>query len=207
SRVFLSVWVEGFRPVRGKVLAPLGNIFGDASRRETERTLATNILADYAADQPQVVADLLLDADEKQFAVLYPILKEHDEQGLNLLLGEVDKQRPPDAKEDAKEKLAKRQANAAVGLLRMDRAEKVWPLLKRSPDRSVRSYLIHRLGPMGADARTLVKRLDEEPDITIRRALVLSLGEFGEKEFPPGERAPVTEQMREVYRTAADPGL
>ena len=83
--------------------------------------------------------------------------------------------------DDAKEKLAKRQANAAVALLRMNQPEKVWPLLKHSPDPRVRSYLIHRFGPLGADARAIVKRLDEEPDITIRRALILSLGEFERK--------------------------
>ncbi len=46
-----------------------------------------------------------------------------------------------------------------------------------------------------------------EPDVTIRRALVLSLGEYGEKELPPGERALVVEKLREVYHMAADPGL
>ena len=45
-------------------------------------SLATGILADYAADQPRVLADLLMDADEKQFAVIYPKLKEHGEEGL-----------------------------------------------------------------------------------------------------------------------------
>ena len=54
--------------------------------------------------------------------------------------------------EEAKEKLAKRQANAAVALLRMHKPAKVWPLLKHSPDPRLRSYLIHRLGPLGADA-------------------------------------------------------
>ena len=40
----------------------------------------------------------------------------------------------PDATEEAKEALAKRQANAAVALLKMNHAAKVWPLLKHSPD-------------------------------------------------------------------------
>ena len=53
----------------------------------------------------------------------------------------------------AQEKLAKRQANAAVALLRMNQPAKVWPLLKHSPDPRVRSYLIHRLSPLGADAK------------------------------------------------------
>ena len=85
--------------------------------------------------------------------------------------------------DESKEKLAKRQANAAVALLKMNQPEKVWPLLKHSPDPRVRSYLIHRFGPLGADAKAIVKRLDEEPDITIRRALILSLGEYGEKDI------------------------
>ena len=53
--------------------------------------MATNILADYATDQPALLADLLLDADEKQFAVLYPKLQVPGDRGLTLLLGEVDK--------------------------------------------------------------------------------------------------------------------
>jgi formylglycine-generating enzyme required for sulfatase activity len=67
--------------------------------------------------------------------------------------------------------------------------------------------LIHRLGPLGADAGAIVKRLDEEPDITIRRGLLLSLGEFGEKAFPPAARQALLPRMQGIYRTASDPGL
>jgi hypothetical protein len=170
--VFLGLWMEGFRPVKGKMLAPLANIFRDLKRRESERTLATNVLADYAADQPQVLADLLMDADQHAFAVFYSRLRAHGQPGLPSLLGEVEKRLPLDARDDLKEELAKRQANAAVALLRMGRPETVWPLLKHSPDPRTRSYLIHRLAPLGADAGTLAKRLEDEPDLTIRRALL-----------------------------------
>ncbi len=143
--VYLATWMESLRPVRGQLQAPLAVVYRDAKRRETERSLATDILADYAADQPQVLADLLMDADEKQFAVLFPKLKDDRDRGLALFVAEVDTQLPPAAKDDAKEKLAKRQANGAVALLRMNQPAKVWPLLKHSPDPRVRSYLIHRL--------------------------------------------------------------
>src|SRR5262249_1083989 len=76
-----------------------------------------------------------------------------------------------------------------------------------SSDPRVRTHLIHRLGPFGAPADAVIRRLAEEPDVTVRRALVLSLGEFGEKELGPGERAPVVEELRGVYHTAPDPGL
>jgi hypothetical protein len=109
--------------------------------------------------------------------------------------------------DDKRETLAKRQANAAVALLRMNQPEKVWPLLQHSPDPRVRSYLIHRLRPLGADAGAIVKQLDIESDVTIRRALVLSLGEYGEAAFTPDARKALLPKLQEKYRTASDPGL
>jgi formylglycine-generating enzyme required for sulfatase activity len=199
--------VDLFRPVRAKLIATLAVVYRDGKRWETERSLATDLLAEYAADQPQVLADLLMDADEKQFAVLYPKLQEHGEQGLPVLTGEVERKLAADAKEDDKERLAKRQANAAVALLRMNQPVKVWPLLKHSPDPRTRSYLIHRLSPLGADAAAICKRLDEEPDVTIRRALLLSLGEFGEKELSSDTGKSFLPKVQDVYRNDADPGL
>src|SRR5262249_8717861 len=178
--VYLGQWSEAFRPVKKSLLAPLADIFRDRSpERASERILATNLLADYAAEEPQVLADLLMDADEKQFAAIYPKLKDRAEHGLPLLTAVIDTKLPADfpSSDDRRETLAKRQANAAVALLRMNQPGKVWPLLKHSPDPRVRSYLIHRVSPLGADARAIVKRLDIESDVTIRRALVLSLGE------------------------------
>jgi formylglycine-generating enzyme required for sulfatase activity len=207
--VNVATWMEALRPVRGKLLAPLAVVFRDGKRRETERSLATDVLADYAADQPQVLADLLLDANEKQFAALYAKFQAQGERGLLMLTSEVERKLPPDANDDAKERLAKRQANAGVALLKMNQPAFVWPLLKHSTDPRARSYLIHRFGPLGADAGTIVKRLAEEPDVTIRRALILSLGpeEFGKDAWTVEGKRFLMQQLQEMYRTAADPGL
>lgn len=206
--VFLGLWSEEFRPIKARLLGPLAGVFREQQpERTTERSLATNLLADYFVDQPLVLANLVMDADEKQFAIIYTKLKERGEEGLPLLQGEVEKQPTPDATEETKEALAKRRANAAVALLKMNQVAKVWPLLKHSPDPRVRSYLIHRLGPFGADAKAIIGRLEEEPDLTIRRALVLCLGEFGEETFAPGERESLMEKLRGWYCTIDDPGL
>src|SRR5262249_1760499 len=135
--VYATTWMELLRPVSGKLLDALGKIFRDGQRRETERSLATDILAEYAVDEPKGLADLLMDAEKEQFAVLYPKLQAHGERGLAVLQSEVDKQLPSDAKNDARERLAKRKANAAVALLLMNQPAKVWPLLKHSPDARV----------------------------------------------------------------------
>ena len=207
--VYLATWMDSLRPVRENLLNPLAVVYRDDNRRETERSLATDILADYASEQPQVLADLLMDADEKQFAVIYPKFKEQGEQGLPLLTGEMDKKLPSNmpSSDDKREKLAKRQANAAVALLRMNQPAKVWPLLRYSPDPRVRSYLVNRLGPLGAESGAILKRLEEEPDITIRRALVLSLGEFKETQLPPMTRTSLIPKLQALYRIEADPGL
>ena len=205
--VYLAAWMESLRPVRVKLLAPLSVVYGSLSRREVERSLATDILTDYAADQPQILADLVMNADEQQFAAIYPKIKEQGERGLFVLGSEIDRNLPAVAKDEEKEKLAKRQANAAVALLKMNRTEKVWPLLKHSPDPRVRSYLIHRLSPFGADSKAIVNHLDDELDITIRRALVLSLGEFSEQQLTMDGRTALVPKLQEIYRNHADPGL
>src|SRR5271154_7013743 len=124
-------------------------------------------------------------ADEKPFAVIYPKFKDRGGEGRSLLSAEFNKKLPPEllSSDEDREKLAKRQANAAVALLRMNQPAKGWSLLQHSHDPRVRSYLIHRLSPLGVDAKVIINRLDQEPDITIRRALLLSLGEFSEKKL------------------------
>jgi serine/threonine protein kinase/formylglycine-generating enzyme required for sulfatase activity len=344
--VFLGQWSEAFRPVRDRLLSRLSDIFRDhRPERTAERSVATNLLADYDSDQPRVLAELLMDADEKQFSAIYPKIEGQGELGLSLLTDELGKKLPPvttdwtvrfhrwekggqnnppadwelvlkspildelrmprlniqgatepppppsrkvprdyfavvattevtlgdgdyvlsasfddgvrvwfddqvvmeywgpnapttksvtvgrkrgrhmikvefiqmqgryaldvamSIHEEAKEKLAKRQANAAVALLRMDQPAKLWPLLKHSPDPRVRSYLIHRLGPLGTDAGVILRHLDSESDITIRQALILCLGEYGDKELSLENRQALLPKLRAMYRTEADPGV
>ena len=76
-----------------------------------------------------------MDADEKQFAVIYPKFKEQGEQGLPVLTGEIDKKLPsdlPSSDENGRSWRSGRRMRRSA-LLRMNQPEKVWPLLKHSP--------------------------------------------------------------------------
>jgi formylglycine-generating enzyme required for sulfatase activity len=205
--VYLASWMSGLHPVRGQLLQPLASLFRDRSHPETERSQAAEILADYTADQAPFYADLLLDADTRQFAVLFPRLKDHGETGLALLQAELDRQPPADGKHEDGERLAKRKARAAVALLRSNRPDPVWPLFQHSADPTVRSYLIHCLGVLEVPPSAVIQRLDAESNVSIRRALVLCLGEFRPDAFVPQEQAALVERLREIYRTADDAGL
>src|SRR5262249_18454091 len=59
-----------------------------------ERSVATNLLADYVSGQPRVLANLLMDADDKQFSVVFPKFEGQGERGLSFLADELGKEFP-----------------------------------------------------------------------------------------------------------------
>jgi formylglycine-generating enzyme required for sulfatase activity len=220
--------ISMLRPVRERLVAPLSVVFRDQSRAESERSLATNILADYASDQPGVLADLLMDADAKPFAVLFASLRMQSQRAVPLLRSEVAKKPASDATAESQEQLAWRQARAAVALLRLGQAEDVWGQLRHSPDPTVRSFLVHWLRPLGADPKVLAAKLEElarapspappaqgttrmdavlfDPVTSLRRALILALGEYTE-DLPAGLRDELTATLLDAYRNDPDAGI
>ncbi len=339
----LGVWQQALAPVRQTLLPVLQKAYRDPAAER--RQLAAALLADYAADQPEVLADLVLEADAKQFGVVFAaaasLEKEKNKSGVTAphskWVAELDKKpAPPQAgkeifkkegtiaaddaplkvagrqsmpaklfevvlqagtaykismtskeidsflvvqdsagkelgfdddsggglnslleftaprtetykvyaaaleNKDAKSagafvltiteaaaanvagsgplagsNLASRQANAAVALLRLSAGQvgnlsyvdKVWPLLKHAPDPSVRSYLVHRLGPQGVDLAVVLKRFEEEKDTSTRRALLLSIGEYSPVGQIPPQAQFLVPKLLDLYRTDADAGL
>ncbi|MBM4088932.1 MAG: hypothetical protein FJ276_05790 [Planctomycetes bacterium] len=109
--------------------------------------------------------------------------------------------------EAQKDELAKRKANAAVALMRLDRRDDVWPMLRHGEDPRTRSYLIHRLARLGADPRPIIDRLKQESDDSVRRALLLCLGEYGPDQLPAALRETMLPALLGCYRDDPDPGL
>lgn len=95
NSVYLGPWLESLRPVRDKLAAPLVSIFRDKQRLETEHTQATNILTDFARDEPTLLVDLLMGADPKAFAILYPVAERQSRNTLPLLQAEISKKLTP----------------------------------------------------------------------------------------------------------------
>jgi serine/threonine protein kinase/formylglycine-generating enzyme required for sulfatase activity/tetratricopeptide (TPR) repeat protein len=88
--IFLGQWLDILRPVQDRLTRPLAVIFKEKSRPETEHTLATNILADYAKDAPDLLADLLLAADPKAYRTLFPVAAEQAKKVLPLFRAELE---------------------------------------------------------------------------------------------------------------------
>jgi hypothetical protein len=79
--------------------------------------------ADKAIESPKRLADALMDAPPKEFSIILSKLKPHSDPVLPILIAELDLKFPADVpwSDERREKRAKRQANAAIALLRLDR--------------------------------------------------------------------------------------
>jgi len=130
--------------------------------------------------------------------------------------------------EETKDQLAQRQARAGVALVRMGKAEEVWPLLRHSADPRLRSFIVNWLSPLGADPRTIVAELERlpataqptpaegkqlmdailfHPETSMRRALILALGKYEREGLSSGEREPLIGKLLDLYRNDPDAGI
>lgn len=344
--IYLGRWIETFRPVQDFLMQPLAAIYRDhAPERASENAIATTILTDFAAQQPARLTELLLDASEKQFGLVFEKWRMHSEHGIPMLqqfinhdgvpvshnweirfykwdgdqrfsppqdwdqvlaspvLDEMQTcdlhlqalpQSPPPPRETVpgeyfasvavtdvtlgegdyelsvtfddglriwldnqllfenwnanspvteaiplgkpagnhtirieyfqirggyvlraevqrperfREATAKRQANAAIALLKMETSPEIWSLLKHRPDPRGRSYLIDRLSALKVDPAILLTRLELETDPSIRRALLLSLGNYPIDDLDPTAAQPWLPRLQQLYLEDADPGI
>ena len=227
SAAHLGDWLNALRPARDKLTAHLAIIYRDTERPETERKLAFDVLEGYASDQPNVLANLLMDSEEDRFAVLFEKLKAHQKAVVPLMEAEMVKSLP-EATEVEKDGLAKRQARAAIALVRFGQANEVWPMLQHKPDPRLRSFIVNWMAPLGVNPQQIASELvlikpvprptpaegqqtmDAilfNPETSERRALILALGGYDPDELSPDKREPLMEQLLEMYRNDPDAGI
>ena len=116
--------LETLRPIHTRLLAPLSATFRDEQRSETERSFTTNILTDYASDQPAVLADLLMDSGTKAYSAFFPIAQGREADTVPLFQAEIAKKAtyewndpPRDASWAALEATAKSRIESAGGMV------------------------------------------------------------------------------------------
>lgn len=196
--------VEILRPIRRTLYVPLQDIYNGTD--PTRRKMATGALLNYAFDDPEVLARLLLDADTTQFLAVFDLLREHTDEAIGLLRTELERVPGEGLSASELETAARRQANAAVGLVRLGNTDLVWHLLKHQAEPRVRSHLIHRLAPLKAPIAEFSSRLDEE-ELSIRRAIYMLLGEYPVAEVDDTDRVRVLQYAQRDWLAALDPGI
>jgi len=205
--LLLNHWTEALRPARHHLLEPLAQVFRSSDQVAQER--ATSILADYAANNAKFLVELVKDGNLQQYRELIVKLQAYPAETIAGMKHELSRTPAPQDSEEEKDRLARRQANAAITLFRLGEVEPVWPLFRHSPDPTARSYLMHYLSALGGDPHPLLKRWEtnEEPDVSAQRALLLSLGEFKPEQFTSTERERLMARLLDTYRLSRDAGI
>jgi hypothetical protein len=199
-------WTDLLRPARSQLLGPLRAVFRDHDRAESSHVAAA-ILADHHADEPRLLIDLLQESDPVQVRFLVSHLDAADGRVLPALRALLAVQPPPGAGVGAKDALARRAANVAAALIQLESEGDNAPLLRLTPDPTRRTYLIHRLGPAEVDAGRVSDWLGRERDPSVRRALVLALGEYDPRLLPRGLGDDLVGHLAERYWSDPDPGM
>ena len=165
NSVFLGPWLEALRPVRGKLTAPLATIFRDKSRPETEHALATNILTDYASDDPRPHRR---PPDGRRPQGVCGVLPHRPAAGgEDLCL--CSSRRSPRRRRYRRATRTQRWSRTDWRNVKLGRRSpwfawgkpsEVWPLLRHSADPRLRSFIVNWLSPLGADPKILAAELD-----------------------------------------------
>jgi formylglycine-generating enzyme required for sulfatase activity/tRNA A-37 threonylcarbamoyl transferase component Bud32 len=212
-----AAWADALAPVRAALIPELMTRYPAARQRLRSGKLGESefaaevsgldrtagLLARYTADRPSDLAELTMTVEARHHPPFARAIVAHRGAVVPLLRAELGKT----AAGPAAEALAVRQANAAAVLLALDEADALWPVLKHSPDPTARSHLVHRLAAVGTDPAALVRRFRAGPDVSVRRAILLALGEFPLTALPAGDREALTTELLSVYRDHPDPGL
>ena len=120
-------WLAAMHPARTLLVASLEQVFRSDSGPEGARSLSSSLLANFAADAPETLTRLLVEADERQFSVIFDALS-RDRPTVVPTLDNLIKTVPPAAAtRKEKSELADRQANAAIALLRFGSPDLLGP--------------------------------------------------------------------------------
>jgi formylglycine-generating enzyme required for sulfatase activity len=201
-------WRNAFQTVVPALTPPLRQHFTDRSQPDDLRALAFTLLFEFATkalpDDPrrtEDLAELIGEANPEQFEQVLEMLQADHDRAIDLLAGKLAK---PARFDDAP---ARRQGQIATALVRLGRAGRVWPLLKHADDPGVRTELIHDLAKFGVEPGEVIARLEAEPEVSARRALVLALGEYPADKVPADKKAQILKKLLAWYCKDPDPGV
>ncbi len=179
SPTFYATLVDTFRPIQPALLPEFREFLTSGQFKGNEGFTAVSIVGEYTRNQPESLCDLLLVLPPDQYAVLLPRLLEHRDF-VNTRFGTLLAE-PFAELADPKQKhqWIARKVVAAVTLLHLnEEPEGVWQLFKQSPDMTLRTGLIHQCAALGLPPKRLIARLMAESDVSVRRAMLLALGEY-----------------------------
>jgi serine/threonine protein kinase len=206
-------WVDLLRPAGRALIPSLSALAHSADDRGDRRARATRIFIEYAAAEPEWLADLVGDADVRQFSELLPRLalaSNRDRAIIRLRAAAAcapDIATIDDSKRGPHDMAARRRARSAAALLRLGAPETVWGLLGSAGDSRMQAETIHALAEFNAEPDPLVARLGDETDPVARRGLLVAIGDLASRLPEALRQGEFIPRLVEVYRDEPDPGI
>jgi serine/threonine protein kinase len=206
-------WVDLLRPAWRALNPSLSILARSADDKGDRRARATRIFIEYAASEPDLLVDLVGDADSQQFAELLPRLalaSNRDRAIARLraaLAADPGDRGADDAQPGPRDLAARRRAHAAAALLRLGEPAAVWTSLSSASDSRTQAETIHALSEFNAEPQPLLARLVSETDAATRRELLLALGDLA-PQIPAAMRSQgLISRLLDLYREDPDPGI
>ncbi|HZW34356.1 MAG TPA: bifunctional serine/threonine-protein kinase/formylglycine-generating enzyme family protein [Isosphaeraceae bacterium] len=183
DRLLIPRWLELLGPAVRLLVRPLGEVCCNPDRDPTTRSNAAEALAEVLKDGSK-------------------------DQALEFLHGVLTERVDDPAAEPRKDRLAQRQAAAAITLASLGEPGALWPLLRHQSDPRLRSVLIQRLPAAVGLHRLLLDRLAQPiPDPIERQALLLAWAETHRAGLPSIVETGVVEAARTRYLDDPHPGV
>jgi serine/threonine protein kinase/formylglycine-generating enzyme required for sulfatase activity len=198
-------WTRLLRPARKRLLPALAAEFKSSEPQDPPRNLAAGILADYAADDPELLAAMLLEAGPGQFPILFPAVKasaDHCAASLERSLAN-----PAEAADGDVRGRTRRRANAAEALFLLDRPEAARTWLGQNHDPDTRTALIDQL-PTLVEFDALWKLSRPPSGDLARQAVLLAADSYiGNDRLTTDARARLEEELAATFSRDDSPAV
>lgn len=203
----ITHWSDLLHPIREKLRIPLKDAF--LTQRDNQQGyIAASLLAEYTHDRPDLLIQLIEQADPRQLHILLSTQSAESKPKLAALVRKMlSEPIPPKAEPKTLDSLAQQKANAALVLAALGSASTLWQSLENQPDPRLRTYLIHRIPGFELDPLKLFEEVKHHPVPSVRQALVLCLGGFGDNLLPQGMRKDLLPKLLTLYQEDPDPGV
>jgi formylglycine-generating enzyme required for sulfatase activity len=201
------------QPIRARLVPVLDGLFDRETSTPEQQISTAMALADFAGNDPELLARLLTRATAKQTEILYPKVAEYKSgpvrEGLLALtreqpdenLGQLDRVR-----------LGRRRANAAITLLRQGERDLYFDALRTTDDPESLSQFVHRCRSWGVTPVELLESIEQceklravasggakRLESRVMYGLLIALGSYPLEQIPEASREEVLARLRRLY--------
>ena len=198
-------WLQLLRPVKQHLIEPLKIVYFDRNNEQTsgEREIASELLNDYSDGDIEIAKELILGGRPRQFNKYFHLVEHRREATLSSLAEELKISEM--ATKSQMEFRASRIAKAAITALKLNEPKHFLKQLKHGDDDTIRSTIVNLVRDLEVDPGVIVRLIEQESDVSTRRALLQILGTF--EAVPSKDTTSVESKLAGLLRDDPDPGI